>query len=89
MELELHPLCTLFPRLEGTEFDALKADIKTNGQLQPIVIHDGKILDGGNRYRACIELGISPLIAERDPSSEFGVVPGAARLCRVGSFRSN
>ncbi len=66
MNLELHPLCTLFPRLEGTEFEAMKADIKANGQLQPIVIHDGKILDGGNRYRACIELGIEPVISEVD-----------------------
>lgn len=62
--LELHPLCTLFPRLEGDEFQALKADIAANGQLQPIVLHDGMILDGGNRYRACVELGIEPLIAD-------------------------
>lgn len=66
MTLELHPLCTLFPRLEGDEFEALKADIAANGQLQPIVLHDGMILDGGNRYRACVELGIDPLIAEMD-----------------------
>ncbi|MFB9123310.1 S-adenosylmethionine-binding protein [Paraburkholderia dipogonis] len=66
MSLELHPLCTLFPRLEGVEFEALKADIEANGQLQPIVLHDGKILDGGNRYRACVELGIEPLIADMD-----------------------
>ncbi|WP_186136134.1 ParB/RepB/Spo0J family partition protein [Burkholderia gladioli] len=61
IELDLHPLCALFPRLEGVEFDALKADIAANGQLAPIVIHDGQILDGSNRYRACIELGIEPV----------------------------
>ncbi|WP_433693246.1 ParB/RepB/Spo0J family partition protein [Paraburkholderia phenoliruptrix] len=66
MSLELHPLCTLFPRLEGVEFESLKADIEARGQLQPIVLHDGMILDGGNRYRACVELGIEPLIAEMD-----------------------
>ncbi|CAB3719972.1 hypothetical protein LMG22037_04678 [Paraburkholderia phenoliruptrix] len=66
MSLELHPLCTLFPRLEGVEFESLKADIQANGQMQPIVLHDGMILDGGNRYRACVELGIEPLIAEMD-----------------------
>ncbi|MFM0732346.1 ParB N-terminal domain-containing protein [Paraburkholderia sediminicola] len=66
MSLELHPLCTLFPRLEGLEFEALKADINANGQLQPIVIYDGMILDGGNRYRACVELGIEPIISEMD-----------------------
>lgn len=57
---ELHPLCTLFPRITGAEFEALKADIKANGLRQPIVIHEGMILDGGNRYRACLEIGVTP-----------------------------
>ena len=62
MNYELHPLCTLFPRITGAEFDALVADIKANGLREPIVIHDGMILDGGNRYRACIEAGIEPAV---------------------------
>ncbi|EEE06871.1 ParB N-terminal domain-containing protein [Burkholderia dolosa] len=62
--LQLHPLCTLFPRLDGAEFDALKADIAANGQRQAIIVHDGLILDGGNRYRACIEAGINPRIEQ-------------------------
>ncbi|MCM2544867.1 ParB N-terminal domain-containing protein [Burkholderia glumae] len=66
IELDLHPLCALFPRLEGVEFDALKADIAANGQRAPIVIHDGQILDGGNRYRACVELGIEPVTTPFD-----------------------
>lgn len=56
----LHPLCLLFPRMLEPEFEALKADIATNGLNQPIIIHNGMILDGGNRYRACVELGIDP-----------------------------
>ena len=28
MNIELHPLCTLFPRVTGREFDELVADIK-------------------------------------------------------------
>lgn len=60
MALELHPLCTLFPRIIGPEFEALKVDILTNGLRQPIVLHHGLILDGGNRYRACIEAGVEP-----------------------------
>lgn len=63
MNLELHPLCTLFPRLSGGEFDALRDDIKANGLRQPIVLHEGMILDGGNRYRACIEAGVEPEFA--------------------------
>lgn len=60
MTYELHPLCTLFPRLTGAEFESLKDDIRENGLREPIIIHDGMILDGGNRYRACLEAGIEP-----------------------------
>lgn len=64
MKFELHPLCALFPRMAGAEFEALKADIKANGLRQPIVTHEGMILDGGNRYAACMEVGIKPMMTE-------------------------
>lgn len=66
MSYELHPLCTLFPRVAGAEFDALVSDIKAHGLRQPIVLHSGMILDGGNRYRACVEAGIEPVFTEFD-----------------------
>ena len=58
MSYALHPLCTLFPRLEGDAFDALVADIRANGLREPIILLDDMILDGGNRYRACLESGV-------------------------------
>jgi hypothetical protein len=57
--LEFHPLSDLFPLLEGVEFDALVADIKANGLKSEITLHDGMILDGRNRYRACLAVGWS------------------------------
>ena len=66
MSYELHPLCTLFPRVAGAEFEALVSDIKAHGLRQPIVLHDGMILDGGNRYRACVEAGVEPVFTEFD-----------------------
>lgn len=66
MTLELHPLCTLFPRMAGPDFDALLADVAEHGLREPIVLHDGMILDGGNRYRACIEAGVEPRFREFD-----------------------
>lgn len=66
MSYELHPLCRFFPRITGDEFAALCEDIRANGLQQPIVLHDGQILDGGNRYRACVETGAEPIFAEYD-----------------------
>lgn len=59
---ELHPLCTLFPRLAGAEFEALREDIRANGQREPILLHEGLILDGGNRYEACLQAGVAPVL---------------------------
>lgn len=58
--IELHPLCTLFPRMDGEAFATLVADIRANGLREPITLHDGLILDGGNRYRACLKAGVEP-----------------------------
>lgn len=48
----------------GAEMEALKADIKANGLHHPIITHKGMILDGGNRYEACMAVGIKPLMTE-------------------------
>lgn len=62
--MQLHPLCSLFPRMEGAEFAAFVQDIRTNGLREPIVVHDNFILDGGNRHRACLEAGIEPVFKQ-------------------------
>lgn len=64
------PLANLFPLLDGEEFDAFVADIKAHGLRQRIVLCNGAILEGRNRYRACIEAGIEPRFEQfngRDP----------------------
>ena len=55
--MELHPLCTYFPRMSDAEFSSLKDNIQDIGQTHPIYTFEGMILDGGNRYRAFCELG--------------------------------
>ena len=46
------------------EYKTLKDDIELNGQQVPIAFKDGKIVDGRQRKRACIELGITPRYEE-------------------------
>lgn len=55
---KFHKLSTLFPLMKGEEFDALVNDIKEHGLLESITLFEGKIIDGRNRYRACLKLGI-------------------------------
>ena len=69
-ELKFHPLADMFPLMEDEEFDALVADIKANDLHEPIVVHQGKILDGRNRYRACLAAGIKPPLAKFVPELE-------------------
>jgi len=62
--IPFHPLADLFPMIEGPEFDALVEDIKTNEQQEPIALFEGQILDGRNRYRACLAAGVEPVFIE-------------------------
>lgn len=54
MTLEYHPYAELFPLIEGEQFEKFAADIRDNGLRDKIVLLGGRILDGRNRYRACV-----------------------------------
>jgi ParB-like chromosome segregation protein Spo0J len=58
--LNHHPIANLFPEMTGSDYDALVKDIKSNGLIEPITLFEGKILDGRNRARACLEAEIEP-----------------------------
>lgn len=68
MTLEIHAAANIFPMMSECEFAHLKQDIKEHGQKEWITLYQGKILDGRNRYKACIELGIEPELCEVDES---------------------
>lgn len=57
---EAHPHSAIFTPMQDDDFEKLAADIKANGLQQPITLYQGKVLDGNNRYRACLQLGREP-----------------------------
>jgi DNA modification methylase/ParB-like chromosome segregation protein Spo0J len=63
-QLKNHPAADAFPMMDAVRLDELKADIAANGQREPITLCDGMVLDGRNRYRACIDLGVEPNVRE-------------------------
>lgn len=58
-----HPVANLFPLMRDSDpdgFAALIDDIRKDGLIDPIVLDGNTLLDGRNRYLACIEAKVQP-----------------------------
>ena len=55
-----HPAANLFPMLGETELRELSVDIAENGQHDAVILHEGLILDGRNRWAACRLVCVEP-----------------------------
>ncbi len=62
--MKTHPLADALPMATGNDFLELVESIRKNGQIEPIVAHDGMIVDGRNRLKACKKLNITPKTVE-------------------------
>ena len=54
-----HPAADAFPMMDDARYAELLADIRENGQREPVTLCDGMILDGRNRAKAVQELGLA------------------------------
>lgn len=50
---EVHPICALVPGIGDEDYKALCDSVEAQGLLEPIILYEGKILDGRSRYNAC------------------------------------
>jgi hypothetical protein len=80
--LEAHELANLLPIIDDVNFANLKADIERNGILEPILIFEGRILDGRNRYRAGKAVG-------RLSSAKFKTFEGTYAEAEAYVFSTN
>jgi len=72
IEMEFHELADIFPMMDAKRFAALKADIAEHGLREPIIVTENKILDGRNRYNACLELPeVEPRFVEWDGKGDL------------------
>jgi hypothetical protein len=55
--LPFHPAAEKFPLMNEDELKALAEDIKDHGLNEDIETLDGMVLDGRNRYNACLMIG--------------------------------
>ena len=63
-DYRVHPVASMFPLLESEDYDDLKNSIEGYGQQAPIIVQGDVLLDGRNRLRACLEIGIRPRTVE-------------------------
>lgn len=60
----VHPLADAFPLFTGERFEELCRSIAAVGLNRPIVMHNGVLIDGRNRLRACLAVGVEPSFVE-------------------------
>ena len=57
-DMEFHEYAELFPMMNGDALADLRNDVEAHGVREPVVFLDGKILDGRNRYKCAVDLGV-------------------------------
>jgi N6-adenosine-specific RNA methylase IME4/ParB-like chromosome segregation protein Spo0J len=70
-EYQFHPACLVLPKMDAEEFNALRESIRKGFDRQhPVILFEGKVLDGRHRVEACKLEGIEPVFvtkADIDP----------------------
>jgi hypothetical protein len=68
-DIVIHSLATITPQMTDIQYDALKEDLQINGQLEPITLYKGKVVDGRHRVQAMTELKMDTINTTALPES--------------------
>ena len=73
---EFHDACLALPKMAEDEYLSLRRSVKSDGydKRHPILLHQGKILDGRHRYLACIDEGITAVFMQWAGGDPFDFV---------------
>lgn len=77
-----HDLSAAFDVFDDEDLTELTASIKKLGVIQHIVLHEGKVLDGWNRYKIAREVGATARIVELTPDVDPREFVRAQNLAR-------
>ncbi len=84
--LPIHPALASFPEQPEHEIARLAIDVKKSGQVNPVVLCDGQVLDGRARLVACDRAGVKPTFFtyDGDDPVAFVVAANAGRQMTPG-----
>ncbi len=74
--LKRHPLSAVWPDLKPEESQAMTESMRASGfdRSEPVVVHEGMVLDGWHRYQKARELGIEPIFMDYPGGDPAGFV---------------
>ena len=75
--LQRHELSACYPDLNDANLADLAKSIKENKQKYPIELFKGEVLDGWQRYRACLLAKVEPWTTKRVLKHDQAVAAGS------------
>jgi len=75
LDLEFHEFANDWPLCDDARLQEIANSIASEGQDIPIDLFEGRILDGRNRYNACILAGVEPKTREFQGTRHCSTVP--------------
>ncbi len=103
-DFDVHPIAAVWPMMSDSEYGALLNSMRDIGYdpHKPVILYEGKILDGRNRYKAARELGLEPVtrvwtdtdgnpweVVRREHAARRDLEPGAKCACVLLTLRGS